>query len=170
MDTRYTVQANRVGGMRRGILQMEVVVAAGLILAATSLVYSINHRLQLIDKETRNYQFALHEIANCLDVATTLEPDAMEEYLRGLKPSEELVMRLEGAKLDSKLVEDEAGRRIELSFTCKSWSDRKPLVLVGCLSGKQSSVEKRTSLNAAEEGSGDSPTNNLLSDNAREAL
>lgn len=170
MDTSHGVSAKRVGGMRRGILQVEIVVAAGLILAATSLVYSINHRLQLIDKETRNYQFALHEIANCLDVATSLEPDAIEKYLRDLKPSEELVMRLEGAKLESKLVEDDSGRRIELSFTCKSWADRKALVLVGCLSGQKPASEEKTSVNISRDENQGMLSSSLLFISDREAL
>jgi hypothetical protein len=170
MDTSHRGFAKRVSAMRRGILQVEIVVAAGLILAAISLVYSINHRLQLIDKETRNYQFALHEIANCLEVATTLEPDAMEKYLQDLKPSEELVMRFEGAKLESKVVEDDAGRRLELSFTCKSWADRKPLVLVGCLVGSRLAKEEKTSFNTPTQEIEDIPSNSFLSISDRESL
>jgi hypothetical protein len=94
----------------------------------------------------------------------------MEKYLQDLKPSEELVMRLEGAKLESKVVEDDAGRRLELSFTCKSWADRKPLVLVGCLVGSRLAKEEKTSFNTPTQEIEDIPSNSFLSIIDRESL
>ena len=121
---------------RRGVTQVEVIVAAGLVVASLTFLPRIGYQLQRITKESKQYQIAIHELANHLERLTRNDPQPLEEALSQSTLAPYVIESLDGAKLDGRVIEDALGTRIELSLQWKRSGDPPPVKLVGWVSAE----------------------------------
>jgi len=116
--------------MRNGLVLLETVVAAVLVLAMLSVAAPIVIRSARIWKQTRHYQFAGDELSGQMDRLIAMPTDARTKALEELSVSPEIHDVLHRATLDGKLVADADGKRIELSINWERIGDPTPITLV----------------------------------------
>lgn len=130
---------------RRGLTQVEVLVASTLLFVTIGLMSSLGYRLQRIASDAKHYQMGVHELANQLDRLTAIPRDELAGALEGLRVSELAAEGLTGAELQSHLVEDEWGTRLVLSLQWERVGDPLPLQMVGWIDtlpkGAKSAIE-----------------------------
>jgi hypothetical protein len=116
---------------RRGLTQVEVLVASTLLLVTIGLMSSLGYRLQRIASDAKHYQMGVHELANQLDRLTAIPREELAAALEGLRVSELTAEGLTGAELQSDIVEDEWGTRLVLSLQWERVGDPVPMQMVG---------------------------------------
>ena len=116
---------------RRGLMQIEVLVAAMLLSVMIGLISTLGYRLQRIASDAKHYQMGVHELANQLERLTAIPREELAGALEGLRVSELTADGLTGAELQSHLVEDEWGTRLVLSLQWERVGDPVPLQMVG---------------------------------------
>ncbi|MFK8113266.1 MAG: prepilin-type N-terminal cleavage/methylation domain-containing protein [Rubripirellula sp.] len=136
-------QSSRQHRSRRGFSMTELLVAASLMVVVMGTVTPLAIRSGRLWQGTRNEQRALQEMANQLELVTTLKPQEREQAVAEMKLSRELTEVLPEAKLTAELISDQAGSRLVVSFYRDSIS--KPQALVGWFAFGEESVQKEES-------------------------
>ncbi len=117
--------------LRRGSFSVEIVISATVLLAAIGLMASMIPRIGRSWRETRNYQLATHELANQLELLTSLDSDELANTLANLNVSEELHDELPEARLTAEKSSDEFGTRIRLEIGWDRGPDSQPISMIG---------------------------------------
>lgn len=118
---------------RRGLTITEVVVAATLVVSMIGLVAPLTVRIGRVWQSTRQYRLAFNELANQMELLSSLEVARCEDALPSLKPSANVVESLPGARLDGEMIRDQDGTRLVLSLNWDRGSQSVPISLVGWL-------------------------------------
>ena len=117
----------------RGFTNIEVLVAASLVLAVITTLCAMVPKLSNLWRSSRNPQLATHELANQLEVLTSIPESQLNQALENLEVSSELKNALNHAVLDHKLIDDEHGKRLVLSLQWERVTDSKPIAMVAWL-------------------------------------
>lgn len=118
---------------RCGLTITEVVVAATLVVSMIGLVAPLTVRIGRIWQSTRQYRLAFNELANQMELLSSLEVAQCEASLPSLQPSANVVQSLPGAKLEGEMIRDQDGTRLVLSLNWDRGSQSVPISLVGWL-------------------------------------
>ncbi len=118
---------------RRGLTLTEVVVAATLVVSMIGFVTPLTVRIGRVWQSTRQYRLAFNELANQMELLTSLGVSRCDAALADLKPSESTAETLPDARLEGKLIRDQDGTRLILSLDWDRGSKAVPLTLVGWL-------------------------------------
>lgn len=118
-----TERSRRERRTRQGILKVEALIAAVILVAAMNFVSMTVHRINRIWEQTRQYQFAINELSNQLESLIALPPEEAKEKLATLKPSSNCEDVLGSPRFETSVGEDELGTRITLSL---AWQDVQP--------------------------------------------
>jgi hypothetical protein len=127
----------------RGSTNIEVLVAASLAIAVIAVLSSMVPRLGNVWKATRNNQLATHELANQLELLTSIPQSELSQVLENLQVSTDLKEALHNAVLRHRLIDDSSGRRIVLSIDWERVVDAKPITMVAWLPSQNKSGEVR---------------------------
>jgi len=96
----------------RGLMQIEVVIAALLLGAVITGVVGLNYRLLGVAKDTKHYQLALHEAANQIGWLSAGGLDGLDQRIAQVKLSEDVASALPDGKLDVQRVDDPSGTKV----------------------------------------------------------
>ena len=119
--------------LRRGLTLTEVVVAATLVVSMIGLVTPLTVRIGRVWQSTRQYRLAFNELANQMELLTSLGVSRCDAALADLKPSASTAESLPDARLKGELIRDQDGTRLILSLDWDRGSNSVPLTLVGWL-------------------------------------
>jgi hypothetical protein len=125
----------------RGSANIEVLVAASIVLAVIGVLSSMVPRLGNVWKASRNNQLANHELANQLERLTTIPESQLSQALENLQVSSDLRDALHDVVLGHQLLDDANGRRIVLSIDWERIVDAKPITMVAWLPAQKKSGE-----------------------------
>ncbi len=132
----------------RGSANIEVLVAASLVLAVIGVLSTMVPRLGNVWKASRNNQLATHELANQLELLTAIPESQLSHALENLQVSSDLKDALHDVVLRHQLLDDANGRRIVLSIDWERIVDAKPITMVAWLptqnKGGEEQVETET--------------------------
>jgi len=115
---------------RSGLSQVEILVAASLLMAGIGVLPSLGFHINRISKESRNYQLAVHELANQLERLSRLTPEQLQASLRTLKVAPHVSEALPEVTLESEMKQDSTGTRLILSLQWKRNGSPPPVQLV----------------------------------------
>ncbi len=124
-----------------GSANIEVLVAASLVLAVIGVLSSMVPRLGNVWKASRNNQLATHELANQLELLTAIPESQLNQALENLHVSSDLKDALQGVVLSHQLLDDSNGRRIVLAIDWERIVDAKPITMVAWLPAQKKSGE-----------------------------
>lgn len=116
-----------------GFAMLELLVAAGLLTTAVSLVATCAVASQRLQRLQQQHTLAVDELSNQLERLTALTPNDVDSTLQQLQPSEWAAERLPGATLTGERVTDEWGDRVELRLQWARAGSPGPLAAVGWL-------------------------------------
>ena len=126
-----------------GSANIEVLVAASLVLAVIGVLSSMVPRLSNVWKASRNNQLATHELANQLELLTAIPESQLSQAIENLQVSPDLTDALHNAVLRHQLLDDASGRRIILSIDWERTVDAKPISMVAWLPSQKTGGELR---------------------------
>ena len=112
----------------------ELVVAAGLLITALSLLATLSFRSGKLWQDSQHYKLALDELTNQLERLTLLDEATLDEALGNLEVSAAIQATLSDAKLSGSKIVDEFGPRVVLEINWDRLGKPEPLRLVGWLS------------------------------------
>ena len=118
---------------RQGLTFTEVVVAATLVVSMIGFVAPLTVRVGRVWQSTRQYRLALSELANQMELLTSLGLSDCDAALTNLKPSVNAAKSLPDVRLEGQLVRDQDGTRLLLSIDWDRGSQSVPVLLVGWL-------------------------------------
>ena len=125
--------------IRSGSTLAELVVGAVLATAMISLMSTLVIRTSRAWQETRRVQMAMDELSNQLEVLTLKNEQELLVAFDDLKVSEATKTSLPSTILRGKLLDDENGKRIELSLEWDRGVPSKAIAMVGWLAGSSES-------------------------------
>jgi hypothetical protein len=96
----------------RGLMHLEIVVAAFLLGALVTSIAGLNYRLLGIAKDTKHYQLALHEAANQVDMLTAGGFEGLDDRIAKTKLPEDILQVLPGGTLDVQKKQDASGTQV----------------------------------------------------------
>lgn len=111
-----TLRTPRYASRRRGVGQVEIIVAAILMGILTGLLSTMSYQIQRVHKDAQNYQVAVYELSNQLRRLQTLPFEQVATEVTQLKLSDVAVARLENVTLKSQLVSDSLGTRVDIEI------------------------------------------------------
>ena len=129
---------------RRGVSITEVLIAATLVVSTIGLFAPMSVRIGRVWQSTRQYRLAFNELANQMELLTSLGVARCEAALPSLKLSSQIADALPDSQLNGELVSDEDGTRLILSLNWDRGSESEPLSLVGWLDVIPTSKEQET--------------------------
>ena len=118
---------------RQGLTFTEVVVAATLVVSTIGFVTPLTVRIGRVWQSTRQYRLAFNELANQMELLTSLSVTRCETALTNLKPSASTIQSLPEARLEGQLIRDHDGTRLILKINWDRGSQSVPVSLVGWL-------------------------------------
>lgn len=101
---------------RRGIGQIEILIAAILLGTLTGLMSTLAYQINRIQKDAQLYQVAVYELTNQLRRLSQQNPIPLTSEALSLSVSPATLERLPSASLQARLIEDELGKRIEVEI------------------------------------------------------
>lgn len=116
---------------RRGVSITEVLIAATLVVSTIGLFAPMSVRIGRVWQSTRQYRLAFNELANQMELLTSLGVARCEAALPSLTLSSKIADALPGSQLNGEMVSDEDGTRLILSLNWDRGSKSEPLSLVG---------------------------------------
>jgi Tfp pilus assembly protein PilV len=130
-----TIMTSRNNSRRRfrsrsGLSQVEILVAASLLMAGMGVLPTLGFHINRIAKESRNYQLAVHELANQLERISKLPREPMRNALRDMQLAPHVSEVLPGGTLAGILQQDSTGTRLILSLQWERTGSPPPLQLV----------------------------------------
>lgn len=96
----------------RGLMHLEIVVAAFLLGALVTSIAGLNYRLLGVAKDTKHYQLALHEAANQVDMLTAGGLEGLDDRIAKTKLPEDILQVLPGGTLDVQKKQDASGTQV----------------------------------------------------------
>ncbi len=133
---------------RQGLTFTEVVVAATLVVSMIGFVAPLTVRIGRVWQSTRQYRLAFNELANQMELLTSLGVSGCDAALTNLKPSANAAKSLPDVRLGGQLIRNQDGTRLLLSIDWDRGSQSVPLSLVGWLD--TDSVEPLPTLKSSE--------------------
>jgi len=118
-------------------MQLELLVAAILLITLVGILSTIGFRLTRIAKDSKNYQIALHELANQMEVLQRLAPENRAAALRELQISSEVSRTLSDCQISAEEIADRFGRRLRLQIVWPKTPTLPPVELVGWLDAQE---------------------------------
>lgn len=137
-SSRPTAVIDRVAGFA----MLELLVAAGLLATAVSLVATCAVAAQRVQRLQQQHTLAVDELSNQLERLTALPPSDIDSVLQQLQPSEWALQRLPGASVSGKRVDDEWGGRVELQLQWSRIGSPPPLVAVAWLRSESTTKDE----------------------------
>ncbi len=119
---------------RRGVSLIELLVSALLLMTIMSFVTTFCVQIDRVWKDIGQHRVALCELSNQLEGLTRLKPEAAQQALEALVPSETCRRTLQRPELTGNLVEDDLGMRVVLQLNWQRRYSGKPVTLAGWLS------------------------------------
>ena len=116
---------------RRGVSVTEVLIAATLVVSTIGLFAPMSVRIGRVWQSTRQYRLAFNELANQMELLTSLGVARCEAALPSLTLSSKIADAMPGSQLNGEMVSDEDGTRLILSLNWDRGSQSEPLSLVG---------------------------------------
>lgn len=126
---------------RRGVGQLEIIVAAVLMGVLTGMLSTLSYQLQRVHKDARNYQLAVYEITNQLRRLQSLPSEQLTAEVNNLKLSEVAKARLEQAELKGALISDPLGTRIDVQINWNRIGQAEPVKLSAWVKTETSSSQ-----------------------------
>ncbi len=120
-----------------GVSAAEVLVAAGLLVSVMGFMTSLTFQTGNVVKSVRHYQVAIHELANQLELLTSLDEVERKAMLENLKPTDSLMDALPEAKISGEVVEDSDGTRLVLSLEWDRGPNGTPVSMVAWVDTKE---------------------------------
>ena len=138
---------------RKGLVLLEVVVAAGLVIVLMSVAVPLVVQTARIWKQTQHYQFAADELSGQMDRLIALPASQRGTEMEQLEISPQTRRVLGKATLSGKTVVDGAGKRIELSIDWPRVGPAEPVRLVAWVDPMPDSAttEAEPTLDSGEE-------------------
>ncbi len=124
---------NTTRNVRSGLAMTELVVAAGLLITALSLLATLSFRSGKLWQDSQHYKLAADELTNQLERLTLLDEATLDEALGNLDVTPAIKATLSDAKLSGSKIVDEFGPRIVLEINWDRAGKPEPLRLVGWL-------------------------------------
>ena len=121
----------------RGLMQIEVVVAALLLGAVITGVVGLNYRLLGVAKDTKHFQLALHEAANQIVLLSAGGLDGLDQRISEIKLSEDVAKALPDAKLDVRRIDDQTGTKVLVQIHWQRPAMPTSVELTGWVSTKE---------------------------------
>jgi hypothetical protein len=115
----------------QGVITIELVLSAGLIIACIGLLASLAPRIVGKWQESRHYQLVTNELANQIEMLTHVDDSHYEEAWQSVVVSPELLEALPTATLSKAVQDDELGQRITLSISWDRGPGAPPLSMSG---------------------------------------
>lgn len=119
--------------IRRGLTQIEVIGSAALVATVITVLACMGAQLQRVAKDSRNYQIAVHELANQIDYLRSLPQEQQSDAMHSLKVSENTAQSLIDANLNAEVISDRFGSRVILSLQWERIGHPEPVRMVGWL-------------------------------------
>lgn len=151
MNRQFPHENRRLARSRRGLVLLEVVIAAGLVLTLMAVATPVVFQTSRIWKQTRNHQLALDELNGQMDHLLMLSAAEREAALESLEVSSTVAAILEEATLEADLISDSDGKRIELSIDWDRIGDPPPLTLTAWVAPLPEASDQLESGGAQEE-------------------
>ena len=139
-DKRLAFASHRIG-RRNGVSTIECFVAATLVLSILGFVSPLVVRSARIWKQTRHYQFAVDELAGQMDRLVAMTDAERSEQIEQLRVSDAVGEVSDDARLVADIIDDNDGRRIELSIHWNRIGDPPPVRLVAWIDPNASDVD-----------------------------
>lgn len=108
---------------RIGMLKVEALIAAVVVVVAMNFVSIAVHRINRLWDQTRQYQFAINELSNQLESLVDLSEKEARKTLGNLKPSDACEEVLGTPRFLTAIDNDELGTRITLTL---AWQEIQP--------------------------------------------
>jgi hypothetical protein len=132
---------------RTGLVLLETVIAATIVLAMLSIAAPLVIRSARIWKQTRHVQFAADELSAQMDRLIAMPADDRIQALSRLSVSPASREVLHEATLEGLLMDDENGKRIRLSIDWQRGGDRMPITLLAWIHPFATSLTDSVSAN-----------------------
>jgi len=120
---------------RSGLAQVELLVSAALVGVLFGILATLSYQLNKVYRDARNYQTAIHELANQMESITSLSESEAQAAMNKLQPSAQASTQLQNLSLQGDLIQDTNGTRVKLSIQWERMGPAPPLVLIGWLKG-----------------------------------
>ena len=140
---------------RNALVLLETIVAATLVMAMLAVAAPMVIRSARIWKQTRHYQFAGDELAGQMDRLVAMSAEERERALEQMTVSPDVQDVLHEAALEGKSLQDEDGKRIQLSINWQREGAPRPVTLIAWIDPLPES---------AAESNAESPSDDLPSD------
>jgi hypothetical protein len=114
---RRQVVRSACSASRAGYTIIELVVACGLLVSVMSISGTLVYRTDLVWRDTAKYRVSMNELSNQLEELTQLSPAELDARVNDLKLSKHCRELLPEATLTAVLVQDNLGKRIDLSLS-----------------------------------------------------
>lgn len=121
-------------------MQLEIVIAAILLGVIITGLSTLNYRLLGVAKDTRHYQFAIHEAANQIEQLTALGLEGLDDRIARATLSDEATQALPGGVMEVQRVDDPTGTRVLIKIQWDRPGDPAPVELFGWVSTQSASV------------------------------
>jgi|GEM_PF-2527433 len=131
---------------RVGFGQLEIIIAAIIVGVLTGCLSTLSYHIKRVYEDSRNYQIALYELSTQIRKVSALPLEEIPGALQNLQVSPPTLERLEDARLQGRIIDEESGKRLELEMTWARIGPNTPLRLTIWIS----SQAKSSSDHAAE--------------------
>jgi len=121
--------ANKHRNQHAGLLKTEAMMSLFLLLLAINIASPLFHRINRLNVDAQQYQFAINELSNQIDAVARLTPEQAAEELKSLSPSPACEKTLGDTTLVGELSKDELGTRVTLSLVWEDLDESNPLQL-----------------------------------------
>lgn len=126
-------RANKNSSARRGVLSIELMVAAAVLMTVMTFVTTLMFRVNRVWSEIGQHRVAAMELSNQLDQLTRLTRAEATLAIKSLQPSNLCRSTCPAPTLVGETSEDELGIRIELQINWQRLPPGPPVVLSGWL-------------------------------------
>jgi hypothetical protein len=145
---------------RMGLTSVEVVVAAGLLASIIGIFSALSARTNQVLKSAKQYQIAAQELANQLELLTSIDDVARQSALSALSVPDAIAKVLPEATMGGREIVDETGTRLLLWIDWNRGVQSKPVELIAWLdtmpaqsngllsSGSASAIELKLALDS----------------------
>ncbi|WP_233903152.1 type IV pilus modification PilV family protein [Stieleria maiorica] len=114
----------------RGLVLLETLIAAGVTLVMLSVAVPMVIRSARIWKQTQHQQFAADELSGQMDRLIAMPTEQRSQAMENLTLSPEIQNVLHDATIEAVLIDDQDGKRIELSIDWIRVGAPPPVTLV----------------------------------------
>ena len=120
--------------LRNGFMQLEIVVATGLLVVAISGLAKLYHQLAGVARDSKHYQLALHEVMNQIGLLQETPLEKLDQAVLEVKLPDEVLDVLPEAKLAAERKEDSAGTWVIVRMSWNRVGNPPPIELMGLVS------------------------------------